>query len=106
MINHQQLFHSIYNTTTVVIPVTKREIYIAAVRVFPSGGGLGGSLLLLEKLACPPHCFDPKMPILSFSCSFWPFLQIVPPLVDPNWETLAVIGGKDTTLKNFGKRKK
>ena len=28
-----------------------------------------------EKLACPhphvPHCFDPRMPILLFSCSFW-----------------------------------
>ena len=27
---------------------------------------------LPEKLACPPM-FPPKMPILSFSCSFWPF---------------------------------
>ena len=23
----------------------------------------------------PHHCFDPKMPILSFSCSFWPFFR-------------------------------
>ena len=38
---------------------------------------------LSEKLACPPppphHCFDPKMPILSFSCSFWPFCPNCPP---------------------------
>ena len=49
---------------------------------------------------CPPHCFDPKMSILSFSCSFWPFCPNSPPpphththtytLVYPNWETLMV----------------
>ena len=29
---------------------------------------------------CPPspHCFDPKMPISSFSCGFWPFCPNCP----------------------------
>ena len=44
-------------------------------------GGLGGTggdpphypKNWLVPPPCPPHCFDPKMPILSFSCSFWPF---------------------------------
>ena len=42
----------------------------------------GGSPPLPKKLACPfmsPHCFDPKMLILSFSCSFWPFCPNCPP---------------------------
>ena len=26
----------------------------------------------------PPHCFDPKIPILYFSCSFWPFCPNCP----------------------------
>ena len=39
-------------------------------------------------LHAPPHCFDPKMPILLFSCSFWPFCPNSPPPVDPIWETL------------------
>ena len=39
-----------------------------------------------------PHCFDPKMPILSFSCSFWPFCpNCPPPPVDPIWETLSMV---------------
>ena len=64
---------------------------------FPLVGGTGGGdppPPLPEKSArpphVPPHCFDPKMLILSFSCSFWPFCPNCPspPLVDPNWETL------------------
>ena len=50
-------------------------------RVSPSGGGP-------EKLACPPndpppHCFDPKMLILSFSCSLWPFCPNLTPTSRP-----------------------
>ena len=36
----------------------------------------------------PPHCFDSKMPILSFSCSSWAFCPNCPPPVDPISETL------------------
>ena len=44
---------------------------------------------------CPPlHCFDPKMPILSFPCSFWSFCPNCPPRpVDPIWDTLTWIRG-------------
>ena len=41
------------------------------------GGGLGGFPPTTWKigLSLPmfPHCFDPKMLILCFSCNFWPF---------------------------------
>ena len=46
-------------------------------RVSPSWGGLGGDW------GDPPHCFDPKMPILSFSCSFWSFCPNCPPTSRP-----------------------
>ena len=61
-------------------------------RVSPCEGG--GDLPpppLPQKLACPPppNCFDPKMPILSFSSSFWQFCPNCPlPPIDPIWETL------------------
>lgn len=31
-----------------------------------------------------PHCFDPKMPILQFSCNFWPFCPTSSPTSRPN----------------------
>ena len=55
------------------------------------GGDWGGSPPttqpppLPRKLAClphdpsPPNCFDPKLPILSSSCGFWPFCPNCPP---------------------------
>ena len=62
-------------------------------RISPSrGGGLGDHPPHYSKNclvpSMSPHCFDPKMPILSFSCSFWPFCPNPPStLVDPIWET-------------------
>ena len=47
---------------------------------------------LPEKFACPPmsplHYFDPEIPILYFSCSFWPISPNCPPPVDLIWEIL------------------
>ena len=57
------------------------ESFCTLCRVSPSGRNGEDPPPLLEKLACPPHaphCFDPKIPILSFSCSFWPFCPNCP----------------------------
>ena len=81
------------------------------------GGDWGGFLPLHKKLACPfpmsSHCFDPKMLILSFSCSFWPFCPNCPTPVEPIWETLRNInrlfvlsfknGNDDPTRDSFEK---
>ena len=60
--------------------------------VSPSGGGTGGDPPLPEKLACPPPCpptvLTQKCRFCYFHAVFGHFVQIVPPLVDPNWETL------------------
>ena len=49
----------------------------------------------------PSCCFDPKMLILSFSCSFWPFCPNCspPPIVDPNWETLTCLKKTEVELE-------
>ena len=53
---------------------------------FPLVGGTGGDPPTTRKIGLsspmpppPPHCFDPKMLILLFSCSFWPFCPNCPP---------------------------
>ena len=77
-------------------------------RVSPSGEGLGGNPTPLpEKLACPspPHCFDLKMLILSFSYSFWPFCPNCPPHQsthlgnpDKGYQTCKCVGNVDFLL--------
>ena len=66
-------------------------------KVYPSGGRLGGipppptNRNVGLSTPCPPYCFDPKMLILSFSCSFRPFCPNCPSPptpVDPIRETL------------------
>ena len=37
-----------------------------------------------------PHCFEPEMSICNFHAVLGHFAQIVPPPVDPIWETLLV----------------
>ena len=47
-------------------------------------GGTGGIPgLTTPPPHVPPLCFDPKMPILSFSCSFWPYCPNCPPTSRP-----------------------
>ena len=57
------------------------ELLAYRCRVSPSGGGggTGGIPPTTPKMGLSTHCFDPQMPILSFSCSFWPFCRNCPP---------------------------
>ena len=57
-------------------------------RVSPSGGGMGGCPPLPKKLACPPTVLTQKCRFCNFHAVFGHFAQIVPPPVDPIWETL------------------
>ena len=61
-------------------------------RVSPSVGTGGMPSPLPEKLACPsnfpPTVLTQKCRFCHFHAVFGHFVQIVPPLVDPNWETL------------------
>ena len=60
--------------------------------VSPSGGGLGGiphyPKNWLVPPPCPPTILTQKCRFCHFHAVFGHFVQIVPPLVDPNWETL------------------
>ena len=63
------------------------------IRVSPSGGGLVGYSSLPEKLTCPPMSppptvLTPKCQFCNFHAVFGHFAQIVPPPIDPIWETL------------------
>ena len=76
-----------------VLHSTIVPIYHLSSSGFPlvGGGGLGGiPPPLPEKLACPPTVLTQKCQFCHFHAVFGHFVQIILPLVDPNWETLII----------------
>ena len=88
---HNQKFVNVVLKEMIESVSTIPQLCIIKSRVSPSGG-TGGTPPLPKKLACPPPC---PLTVLTQKCQFYHFhavfdhfAQIVPPPVDPIWETL------------------